>query len=210
MLKVLLLGATGLVGRHVTDLVLADNRIGQVIALTRRPLAAHPKLVNPIVDFDQLPQAADWWQVDGVICTLGTTRSQAGSAAAFVKVDRDIPLAIARLAHAHGATRFALNSAVGANAGSQILYTRTKGELEQDIEAIGFSSLTIVRPGLIGGERTETRTMEHLAATVLGALGHLVPRRYRINPAPKIAQALVHGLIAGTPGRQIVGSEALV
>jgi uncharacterized protein YbjT (DUF2867 family) len=210
MLKVLLLGATGLVGRHVTDLVLADDRFDQVVALTRRPLAPHPKLVNHVVDFDELPQHAAWWQVDGVICTLGTTRSQAGSAHAFMKVDRDIPLEVARLARGHGATRFALNSAVGANAGSQILYTRTKGELEQDIEALGFPSLTIVRPALIGGERTETRTMEHLAATVLGALGNLVPRRYRINPASNIARALVEGFVAGKPGQYIVGSEALV
>src|SRR5437773_270041 len=87
MLKVLLVGATGLVGRHVLAQALADPRFGEVIALTRRPLAAQPRLVNPLVDFARIPEDAAWWAVDGVICTLGTTLSKAGSKEAFRKVD---------------------------------------------------------------------------------------------------------------------------
>ncbi len=209
MTRILTAGATGLVGRLVLEKTLADSRISRVIAPTRRPLAAHPKLDNPLVDFDQLPNEADWWRVDGVICALGTTRAKAGSDAAFRIVDYDYPLAVARLAHRHGATRFALNSSLGADAKSRLLYSRTKGEVEAAIKAIGFASLTIVRPGLIGGERDEFRLGERIAAVVLGALGPLLPRRYRISPADKIADALIEAAVAGPSGVNLIEAELL-
>jgi uncharacterized protein YbjT (DUF2867 family) len=209
MTRILIAGATGLVGRLVLDKTLADARISRVMAPTRRRLAAHPKLDNPLVDFDHLPNDADWWRVDGVICALGTTRAKAGSDAAFRTVDYDYPLAVARLAHRHGATRFALNSSLGADAASRLLYPRTKGEIEAAIKAIGFASLTIVRPGLIGGDRDEFRLGERIAAVVLGALGPLLPRRYRISPADNIADALVEAAVAGPSGVHLIEAELL-
>jgi uncharacterized protein YbjT (DUF2867 family) len=210
IVKLLLVGSSGLVGQHVLAGALADSRFDQVVALTRRPLAAHPKLLNPIVDFDALPADAAWWTVDAVISTLGTTRAKAGSAAAFAHVDHDYPLAVARLAQKHGARTLVLNSALGADPASRLLYSRTKGLVERDIAALGFASLTFVRPGLIGGERAERRTGEALATAILGALAPILPARYRINPAPRIAAALLDAAAAGIPGRHVVPSEALI
>lgn len=208
-MRILLVGATGLVGSTVLARLLADDRIEAMIAPTRHPLVAHTKLENPIVDFARLPVDAAWWTVDGAICTLGTTRAKAGSDAAFRQVDHDFPLAVARLVREHGATRFALNSSMGADASSRLLYPRTKGEVERAIRELAFPSLTIVRPGLIGGERNEFRAAERIASVVLGALGPLLPRRYRISPATAIADALIDGAIEGTPGIHIVEAERL-
>ena len=72
MSRLLILGATGLVGQQVLAQALADPSVVQVVAPTRRSLAPHPKLLNPIVDFKALPQA-DWWAADAVVCCLGTT-----------------------------------------------------------------------------------------------------------------------------------------
>ena len=209
MTRILVVGATGLVGRHVIARALADDRITRLVAPTRRPLAEHPKLDNPLVDFDRLPVDAEWWGVDGVICALGTTRATAGSDEAFRRVDHDYPLAVAQLAHRHGATLFALNSSLGADATSRLLYPRTKGEVEAAIKAIGFASLTIVRPGLIGGNRDEFRLGERIASVVLGALGPVLPRRYRISPAETIASALIDAAVAGAPGVHLVQAEQL-
>ena len=96
MKTILLAGASGMVGREVLRQALADPRIGEVVAPTRRPLAASPGLRNVLVDFDALPADAEWWKVDAVVCTLGTTIRDAGSQAAFRKVDHDYPLAVAR------------------------------------------------------------------------------------------------------------------
>jgi uncharacterized protein YbjT (DUF2867 family) len=209
MTRILVVGATGLVGHHVIAKALADSRITRIVAPTRRPLEAHAKLYNPLVDFDRLPAEADWWDVDGVICALGTTRAKAGSDQAFRVVDYDYPLEVARLARKHGASGFALNSSMGANARSKLLYPRTKGEVEEALKAMGFQSLTVVRPGLIGGDRDEFRLGEHVAAAVLGVLGSVLPRSYRISPADRIADALIEAAVTGAPGVHLIGSAEL-
>lgn len=209
MSTILIAGATGLVGRIALATVLGDARVTQVVAPTRRALTAHPKLVNPIVVYEALPPDADWWRVDAVICALGTTRARAGSADAFYRVDHDYPLMVATHARAQGANAFALVSAIGADARSRLLYNRTKGEVEASIGALAYRSYTIVRPGLIGGQRDEFRPMERVSDAVLTLLGPVLPRQWRISPAANIAAALIEAALEARPGRHVVSSAAL-
>ncbi len=209
MSRILIAGSTGLVGGLVLARLLADDRFEQVVAPTRRPLAAHPKLSNPIVDYDALPRDAPWWEVDAAISTLGTTLAKAGSREAFFAIDHGYTLAIARAVRERGATRFGLNSALGADPNSRSFYLRTKGEIERDIEAVGFPSLVIVRPGLLGGERAEVRTAEGIGLFVANLLGPLLPAKWRVSQAHRVAAALVDGVAKGAPGRLIVSSEDL-
>src|SRR5690554_3860373 len=123
-MKLLLLGATGLVGSHVLDLAIADERIDEVVAPVRRPLAGRPGLTAPEVDFERLPADAAWWQADAAICALGTTMKKAGSREAFRRVDHGYALQAARLGHRHGTRTFVLNSAFGADPGSRLFYSR--------------------------------------------------------------------------------------
>ncbi|MUI15350.1 NAD(P)H-binding protein [Massilia dura] len=208
--KLLLVGATGLVGRHTLDLALADPRIAAVIAPGRGALPPHPKLSSPRVDFGHLDQEASWWRADAVICTLGTTMRVAGSQAAFRTVDHDYPLAVARLARMHGTPTFVLNSAIGADPGSRFFYNRVKGELEQDLASESFMSLTFVRPGVIGGERAQFRLGERLLVSGLTLAGPLLPRRWRVNPAARIAQALLAAALCPQPGTHIVTADRLI
>lgn len=206
----MLAGATGLVGRHVLSQLLLDDTVVRVVAPTRRPLpAAHAKLLNPVVDFDALPQQADWWQVDAVICTLGSTMKQAGSREAFSRIDHDYPLQVARHALDGGALSYALNSAMGADPHSRFFYNRVKGALERDLSALGYVSLTLVRPGLIDGTRGEPRLAEHLAGLALRALAPVLPRRLRVNPAERIAAALVDAALQARPGTHVVPAQDL-
>ncbi len=209
MKRVLLAGASGMVGREVLRQALADPRVGEIVAPARRPLAANTKLINPLVDFDALPADAAWWKADAVICTLGTTIRNAGSQAAFRKVDFDYPLAVARHALAHGASTFVLTSASGANANSRIFYSRTKGELERSLRALGYGSLCLVRPGLLGGERDRRRPLEHAGMKLLGAIDPLLPRRYRVVPAEHVAATLLHRALEPEPGVRIIESEEI-
>lgn len=208
-MKLLLVGATGLVGSHVLRLALADSRVELVVAPTRRALPEHAKLHAPLVDFEHLPEAASWWQADAIVCTLGTTIKVAGSREAFRRVDHDYPLTVAQLGRRHGTPTYVLNSALGADATSRIFYNRVKGELEQAVAQLGFCSLTYVRPGLIGGERQEHRAGERTAQMALRALTPLLPRRWRINPAENIARALIESAVAARPGVHVVSSAAL-
>lgn len=209
MTSLLLLGATGLVGRSVLQLALQDPRVARVVAPTRQPLPPHPRLVNPRPDFGQLPADADWWAVDAVVCALGTTMRKAGSRAAFYRVDHDLPLQAARIALSRGARAYALNSALGADARSRVFYSRTKGELERDLQALGYPSLTLVRPGLIGGVRGESRPAEQLGIWVSQCLRPLLPKRYRVVAAERIAQHLLVAALEARPGVHVVLPEAM-
>lgn len=210
MKQLLLVGATGLVGGHVLQQALADPAVVRVIAPTRRSLVPHPKLLNPLVDFERLPDDADWWAVDAVVCTLGTTIRVAGSQAAFYKVDHDHPLEVAYLARRHGARAFAFNSALGADATSRVFYSRTKGETERDLQVVGYPSLTFVRPGLIGGHREQSRPAEQLAVAVSGWVQPLLPKRYRVVPAERIAHHLLQAALVAAPGVHVLPSDALL
>lgn len=208
-IRLLLVGATGAVGQVVLALALADARVASVTALTRRALPPHARLNNVVVDFDQLAPDAPYWQVDAVICTLGTTRRIAGSDAQFEKVDRDLPAAIARLARQGGASRFALNTSLGADATSRNLYVRVKGQVEQLVEQVGYPSLTIVRPSLIDTARADKRPGEQVGLLLARVLRPAIPRRYRPVTPQAIARALLGGVLAGAPGLRIVESDQL-
>ena len=204
----MLVGATGAVGSRVLAAALDDPRFSKVIAPTRRPLPSHDKLLNPVVDFAQLPADAPWWNVDAVICTLGTTIKAAGSETAFAAVDRELPIHVARLARQAGATRYVLNSSLGASHTGNF-YLRTKAQAETGIRAIGFPYFTIVRPSLIDAAREQRRPGEFFGIIIARALKPLLPLRYRAVKPDQIARALIDGVLAPTSGERIVESEQL-
>jgi uncharacterized protein YbjT (DUF2867 family) len=208
--KLLLVGATGLVGRHVLALALTDSRINSVVAPTRRKLPEHPSLLSPRVNFDRLPTAAKWWQSDAVICTLGTTLRKAGSQESFRRVDYDYPLTVAQLARTCGTPTYVLNSAISADPSSSFFYNRVKGELELALSREGFASLTFVRPGVISGRRDEFRPGERVLAFGLALAAPVLPRRWRLNPALKIARALLEAAIMAKPGVSIITSDKMI
>lgn len=209
-MKLMLAGASGLVGRQVLRQALADPGVSLVIAPTRKALAPAPKLDNPIVDFEQLPADAPWWAVDVVICTLGTSMAQAGSQAAFRRVDHDYVLAVARLARAAGAAAFVLNSALGAAAGSRVFYNRVKGEVEIALTALGYPSLTLVRPSLLdGGPRPDTRSAERAGLWIARTFRPLIPARYRAVATVAVARTLLAAALARAPGLHVLESEQI-
>jgi len=53
-----------------------------------------------------------------------------------------------------------LISSQGANRTSNIPYSRMKGEIEDDVKALGFERTVILRPGVISGTREESRPLE--------------------------------------------------
>jgi uncharacterized protein YbjT (DUF2867 family) len=206
MTTLLIAGATGLIGSRALAIALADQRVRRVVAPTRRPIAAHPKLANPRLDTLLADPSGETWRADGAICALGTTQAKAGSAAAFRAVDHDMVLAVARNCRAAGTRRFALVSSLGADPRSRFLYTRTKGEVEAAIVALAFPSLTILRPGFLDGDRDEVRPLERVARLMLRLAGPLLPRSARASSPDRVARVLVEAALADAPGVQILAS----
>jgi uncharacterized protein YbjT (DUF2867 family) len=202
----LIAGATGLVGSLCLKQLLDDPAYTQVIAILRRPAPeSHSKLTQKIVDFDNLNQLAPI-AADDAFCAIGTTIRKAGSQEAFRKIDFGYPKAFAEFALAGGAQQFALVSSVGANARSRNFYIRTKGELEEAINAPPFKSVHIFRPSFLMGARTEQRAGEGIAIALSKVLqfafvGKL--SQYRPILASTVATAMIATVETGIPGRHI-------
>ncbi|WP_438464176.1 NAD(P)H-binding protein [Marinomonas sp. PE14-40] len=177
----LVIGSTGLVGKSLVDQLVAANHIEQVITLTRRPVEhVSAKVVNHVVDFDQLEQHASLFQVNLMFSCLGTTLKQAGSIDAQRKVDFEYQLKAAELAAEKGVSHYLLVSSSGANDQSPSAYFKMKGELEKRIKLLNFERISIFQPSLLMGERKEFRLAEKLGSWLLPSLC-LIPglRRYR-------------------------------
>ncbi|MGZ5445914.1 MAG: NAD-dependent epimerase/dehydratase family protein [Thermoanaerobaculia bacterium] len=186
--RILLLGATGLVGNEVLRLLLADDSIERVVVMTRRPTGhTHAKLDEHILDLAEMEQHGDAFAVDAILCALGTTIRVAGSQERFRSVDHDLPLLAARLGLANGATHYLLVSSLGADPKSRVFYNRVKGEVEADLLALPYPKITIVRPSFLVGPRPEFR----LGEQIVSRLGWLMPQRVKPIEARVVAQALV-------------------
>jgi uncharacterized protein YbjT (DUF2867 family) len=193
----LLAGASGLTGAHVLDALLNASDFSRVIAVTRRPLQReHSRLANRIVQFDRLETQLQGTVCDVALCCLGSTRARAGSREAFREVDVDYVVAFARAALAARAQRFAVVSSVGANPSNRSFYLRTKGEMEEELEGVGFAALDILQPGLLLGWRHEMRPLE-LAAMLFMPL---------MNPFLTGNRAAYRGISARTVAAAMVGS----
>jgi uncharacterized protein YbjT (DUF2867 family) len=110
----------------------------------------------------------------------------------------------------NGTSAYVLNSATGANPNSSFFYNRVKGELETSLTRLGFDSLSYVRPGVIGGTRDELRFWERALVGVLGQVGRLLPVRWQLNPASRIALVLLESALEHRPGVHIITSEHCV
>ena len=191
----LLAGATGLVGSHVLDFLLADARWSHVVTVGRRTTSrSHEKLEQRVVDLGELETASDLRHVDDVFCCLGTTIKQAGSQPAFRLVDHDFVVGLARAGLRGGATQFLLVSAIGADPESRVFYSRVKGETETAIRKLPYQAIQIFRPSLLLGHRPAFRLGEKIAMLVAPLMPALLfgrLRRYRPIQAATVAQAMI-------------------
>ena len=198
-MTVLLMGATGLIGRHCLEHLLASPRIDRVIAPTRRTINnRNQKLRNILIDFDNLDEHEELFHVDAIICCLGTTIKQAGSRSAFRKVDFQYALETAQLGRSKKAKAFYLVTAVGADAKSPFFYSRVKGELEVKLRQLEYDSLSIYQPSLLIGDREDKRRSEYLFTKVASMANPLLSgglSKYAAIKAESVAKAMVNECI---------------
>jgi uncharacterized protein YbjT (DUF2867 family) len=205
-LRVWLAGATGLVGRATLLALLEDRTFGRILTPVRRSTGfAHEKLDERLMAFDSLEPALAGEHAEVAICCLGTTIKQAGSQEQFRRVDHDYVLAFARAALAASVQHFLVVTALGADARARTFYNRVKGETEDALSAMSFRALTIARPSLLLGERTEFR----LGERVFAPFSKVLPARVRGIEAKTVARALVTLARAPAHGKRVVPSEEL-
>lgn len=191
--KALLVGASGLTGGHLLNLLLQSDDYKTVIVYVRKSLQLnHPKLIEKIIDFETFNASVE---ADDIFCCLGTTIKKAGSKQAFIKVDLDFPLKLAKLQMQAGSSKFLIVSAMGAASNAFIFYSQVKGRLEERLKTIGFPALFIFRPSLITGNRIEKRVAEKISIVVFKFINPLFIgplKKYRSVSAEAIAKAMLY------------------
>lgn len=186
----LVIGATGLVGSHLVKQLTKATHITKVVTLTRRPVNYHSdKVINHVIDFDNLSQYSSQFNADILFSCLGTTKKTAGSVDAQRKVDFDYQLHVAQLAAQMEVEHYLLVSSSGANANSNSAYLKMKGELEDAVKALSFKRISIIQPSLLLGKRTNDFRFAEKLGSVLLPLLCVIPglKKYRPITGQQVA-----------------------
>lgn len=205
--RVLLLGATGLVGSELLRRIEYDQRFTTSVIARRPPdkiVAAQVRWT--IGSLSKIDSLAPSFSVDTVVCAIGTTRRKAGSEEAFRKIDHDMAVDAARMAKQQEVSQFILVSAAGADPDSRIFYNRVKGETERDVARVGPKNLAILRPSLLLGERREFR-----AGEVFGQLlSPFAPRKWKGVPVEAVATTIVDQILNPPSGVRVIENTAIL
>ncbi|MGL5837891.1 MAG: NAD(P)H-binding protein [Sphingorhabdus sp.] len=213
MKKIVIAGATGLIGKQVIALLADRQDVETHILVRRQPDTVFPNIKTHVAD------PADWSHKvaaiapDVAISCLGTTMRTAGSKAAFRAVDFDLIVSVARAAKAAGAEHMIAVSSTMAKPDSNNFYLKTKGETEAAILSLGFERTDFMRPGLLtGGRRPDSRPGETIGImlsplTDLLLVGKL--RRYRSIPSAIVARAIVKLALGDGEGQHIHENDAI-
>lgn len=193
-MKALLIGATGLVGNLILREILDNNHFTEVRVFVRKPTGmTNPKMVeivNPMTDIDGLAKDI---RGDVLFNAMGTTLKKAGSKTEQQRIDRDLPVAFARIASVNGVKLMLNVSSVGASMNGNF-YLRTKAEMEKGTEDYFHENVFHFRPGLLDGKRNEFRLAEKIASFIMRAIDPLLTgssKRFRSMPVDKLAKAMV-------------------
>ena len=171
-MKALILGATGLVGNELLQLLEADNRFEQIDLLTRRELELREvKVVNHRVDYNTLKELPIHHIPDVLFVAFGTTLKKAGSKEEQLKIDVTIPTKIMKLARDLGVKNCVLISALGVSLKSPFFYSRMKAQLDENAKQLGFDKLVIIKPSVLDGLRQEKRAGEKISIQIGNVLG---------------------------------------
>jgi uncharacterized protein YbjT (DUF2867 family) len=191
----ILLGATGLTGGIILDLLLKNDSYNKVKLFSRTSVGfTHPKIEEHLIDLLQLEKYSSDFTGDEIFCCIGTTKKKTPDKETYKKIDFGIPVAAAKLAHQNNINTIIIISALGADAKSSVFYNQIKGKMENAVIAQKIKITYILQPALIGGERAEKRVGEWIFKQVMKVfnvmlVGNLV--KYKSIKPETIAKAML-------------------
>jgi uncharacterized protein YbjT (DUF2867 family) len=192
--KAIVIGATGVVGREVVELLSQSEQFSEIVTFTRREFEFNsPKVINYVIDFDQIENYSDLIEGEFFFSCLGTTKSQAGSIELQRKVDLSYQLQFAQIAAKNGVHHYLLVSSPSADAESSNPYLKMKGELDDQVKELDFVSSSIFRPSLIDGKREDSRPVEKLGVILTQPLKYIPGlKKYQKITGLEIATKMIY------------------
>lgn len=199
--KILLAGASGLVGGHILNIL--DDGNSELTLLLRNKLQEEKHLKQVVTDFDNFNQLNEEDEINEVYIAIGKKLSlfdliylKKEKRKDFKKVDFDYIKNIAIYAKKLGAKSIGLISAIGANDKSRNVYLNTKERIEKEIIAMGFEKVVIARPSHLLGKRKNEQISFLISVfeNITNVLGYLMIgplKKYRNVHASNVATSLV-------------------
>lgn len=193
--SVIVIGATGLVGRELLKQLNQLEVCEKITAVVRHEdaqLRTLEKVQQFRLDDFLLLNDEDVNGYSHAFSCLGTTLKKAGSKEKFYNIDYEINAHFADLFESTS-THYLLISAMGANADSKFFYNKVKGKLENHIQDLKLEHISIVRPSLLLGDRSEQRTLEDMTQKLYQKLSHFVPNTFKYKPvtAAQVARTML-------------------
>jgi uncharacterized protein YbjT (DUF2867 family) len=188
-MKIVFIGASGLIGRSLLSNLLKIDEIKEITLISRKRIALDSSRVNQIVYKNLSNKTINGLtiQADCFICTLGTTIKKAKTKEAFRKVDLDLVVSFSKMAKRSKASSIHIVSSKGANSSSIFFYNKTKGEMEENTINAEIPSTYLYRPSLLIGHRNELRRMENYANKLYGKVKNVLPRKFKKSIASEIS-----------------------
>ena len=212
--NVLLIGASGLIGSELVQLLLRDDKIKSLKVFVRKSLAiTDQKLREILVDFEHLEDFKHEFQGDALFCCIGTTRKKTPDLAAYKAIDYGIVLAAANLARKNQVPQIHLVSAIGANISSKIFYNRLKGEIEKDVLQLNFPTTVIYQPSMLIGKRSESRPAEFIAQKLMPFFDVFLlgkAQKYHSIEAKKVAESMLDNLHKPKEGATVLSYSEMI
>lgn len=208
----IILGATGLTGGLVLDKLLSDERYSTIKVFSRKSInIVHPKIMEYIGDLFELEKFKKDFTGDEVFCCIGTTTKKTPDKSIYRKIDHGIPVSAAVLSRENGIDTFLVMSSIGADPKSSVFYSRTKGEMERDVNKENITYTYVLRPSFIIGNRGEKRFGESIGVGVIKLLRFFLVgklRKYRGIEAEKIADTMIR-LANEKPDFNVIESDKI-
>lgn len=210
-MKVVLFGSTGVVGSYCLNQLVGESRVEQIVAPTRKTVkVAHPKIFNPVIDFDKGLHETSWGNADAYIWCLGTTQAAAKTAAQFERIEYGYFMQMLALAKRHHVPKLIVLSSTNADPGSIFFYSQIKGRIEDAALAAQFQSVSIIRASLLDfPDRKPRRWVEYFAIYLFRLLNPILSKTIRSIHPSKVAQVICHELFERSNSFRLITSSEI-
>ena len=174
MKTALLFGSSGLVGGHLLNQLINDNKYSILKLFIRKdPEISDPKVEVIKTNFNNLQNHKEDIKGDDCFFCIGTTKQNSPDKNEYRRVELDMPKEIAQIAKLNSVNSFVFVSSGYADPKSSGDYLKFKGEVEEELKKLNFPKLGIMRPSFLLGDRKEKRIGEKIGIFIFKLLSPL-------------------------------------
>ena len=191
----LLFGSSGLIGGHLLNELIKNNKYSKIKLFVRSEPEINDLKIEIIkTDFNNLKKHAKDIKGDDCFFCIGTTKKNSPDKNEYKRIERDIPLEIAQFAKTNLVNSFIYVSSGFADPKNSGAYLRYKGEVEEELKKLNFTKLGIMRPSFLMGNRKEKRFGEKIGIILFKLLSPLFLgplKKMKPIHSEKVAKAMI-------------------